>query len=324
MTVLDTYIPVIDLRGPRPDVAAAIDAACRESGFLVVTGHGVDPELIGRMHDVTLALFRQPAAWKQRWRPPPDVAGLRGMHLVPSRVSAAEDVATAPDLCEMFTMSRLGEPGVAAGAGLDGAPDGWHAPNIWPDRPADLRATWLAYYAAMEELANELMALFALGLGLAEDHFAGFVDEHITNLTANHYPAVDAAPLPEQFRKGPHSDWGTLTILYQDGTGGLEVLDRRTGGWVDVPVLEGTFVVNIGDLMATWTNDRWRSTKHRVRVPPPERRAVERVSIPYFHHPNWSARIECLPGCEVPGEDARFAPVTAGEYLMGKVAAAYT
>jgi isopenicillin N synthase-like dioxygenase len=176
----------------------------------------------------------------------------------------------------------------------------------------------------MESLANDLMRLFARALGLAEDHFARFVDEHITNLTANHYPAVDGAPLPDQFRKGPHSDWGTLTILYQDGTGGLEVLDRRTGGWVDVPVLEGTFVVNIGDLMATWTNDRWRSTKHRVRVPPPERRSVERVSIPYFHHPNWSALIECLPGCEIAGEEPRLAPVTAGEYLMGKVAAAYT
>ena len=102
------------------------------------------------MHDVTLELFRQPPDWKQRWRPPAEVAGLRGMHLVPSRVSAAEDIETAPDLCEMFTMSRLGEPGVAAGAGLDGAPDGWHAPNIWPDRPAALRPTWLAYYAAME------------------------------------------------------------------------------------------------------------------------------------------------------------------------------
>jgi isopenicillin N synthase-like dioxygenase len=317
------YIPIIDLGGPREDVARAIDEACRDSGFLVVTGHGVDADLIARMHDVTLELFAQPAEWKQQWQPPPDAAGLRGMHLVPSYVSAGEDIATAPDLCEMFTMCRLGEPEVAARADLDGAPAGWSALNIWPDRPAGLRATWLEYYAAMEALATQLLHLFAIGLGLDEHHFDRFVDEHITNLTANFYPPVDAAPLPDQFRKGPHSDWGSLTILYQDGTGGLEVFDRRSGGWVDVPVLAGTFVVNIGDLMATWTNDQWRSTKHRVRVPPPERRAVPRVSIPFFHHPNWNALIESLPGCVPPGSAPRHEPVTAGEYLLHRVEATY-
>jgi len=172
-------------------------------------------------------------------------------------------------------------------------------------------------------LATDLMRLFALGLGLDEEHFTPAIDQHITNLTANHYPPVTEAPLPDQYRKGPHSDWGSLTILYQDGTGGLEVLDRRSGDWVDVPVIPGAYVVNIGDLMATWTNDQWRSTKHRVRVPPPESRGQARVSIPYFHHPNWSAVIECLPGCERPDEAPRSAPVTAGTYLLNKVAAAY-
>ena len=192
-------------------------------------------------------------------------------------------------------------------------------------RPAGRSAAaWLDYYAAMEALAADLLRLFALGLGLDEHHFDRFVDEHVTNMTANHYPPVDAPPLPDQFRKGPHSDWGTLTILYQDGTGGLEVVDRRSGGWVDVPVIPGAFVVNIGDLMATWTNDQWRSTKHRVRVPPAARRRIPRVSVPFFHHPNWSAVIECLPGCEMPGEPPRFAPVTAGDYLLRKVEMAYT
>jgi len=329
-TSVTDYIPVIDVgsaragdQAERRRVAAEIDAACRQSGFLVITGHGVDAGLIRRMHDVTLELFAQPDEWKDRWRPPPEANGLRGMHRTPSHVSAADDVVTAADLCETFTMSRLGQPGVAAGAGLDGAPEGWSAPNIWPDRPADLQAVWLEYYDAMESLADDLMRLFALGLGLDEQHFATAVDQHITNLTANHYPPVTEAPLPDQYRKGPHSDWGSLTILFQDGTGGLEVLDRHSGEWVDVPVIPGAYGVNIGDLMATWTNDQWRSTKHRVRVPPPERRGQARVSIPYFHHPNWSAVIECLPGCARPGEPPRFAPVTAGTYLLNKVAAAY-
>jgi isopenicillin N synthase-like dioxygenase len=328
VVVAGDYIPVIDLaparRGDpaaRRAVAAAIDAACRASGFLVVVGHGVDPDLIERMHDVTLRLFALADEDKVRWA---QDGALRGFFLRPSRVSAAEDVETAPDLCEMFTMCRLGEPGVAARAGLGDAIDEWGAPNVWPDEPVELRAVWLEYYAAMEALALELMRLFAIGLGLDEHHFDDRIDEHITNLTANHYPAVLAPPSADQYRKGPHSDWGSLTILHQDDTGGLEVVDRRTGGWVDVPVLPGAYVVNIGDLMARWTNDRWHSTKHRVRVPPPERRTVPRVSIPFFHHPNWGAEIECLPGCTSSDEPPRYPPVTAGEYLLGKIGAAYT
>ncbi len=323
------YIPVIDLApahdpATRPHVAAEIDRACRTSGFLVIDGHGVDPDLIERLHDVTLELFSRPDDWKARWDAPADHLGLRGFYRVPSYVSAGEDVATAPDVCELFTMSRLGEPGVAAGAGLGDAIDRYGMPNIWPDEPPALRAVWLEYYAAMERLAGDLMRLFALGLGLDEHIFDDAIAEHITNLTANYYPPVEHDPLPNQYRKGPHSDWGTLTILYQDGTGGLEVVDRRTDGWIDVPVIPGTFVVNIGDLMARWTNDQWKSTKHRVRVPDAERRAIPRVSIPFFHHPNYDALIECLPGCSTEADPAKYPPVTSGEYLDQRVRAVYT
>ena len=236
------YIPVIDLAGARSGdpaerraVAATIDAVCRESGFLVVAGHGVDPDLIERIHRTTIELFDQPDEWKAQYDCPPESPALRGFFRTASNVSAAEDVTTSPDLCEMFTMSRLGEPGIGERAGLGDALALWGAPNIWPDRPADLREVWLEYYAAMEVLATELLRLFAIGLGLDEHHFDDKVDEHITNLTANYYPPVDHPPLPEQYRKGPHSDWGSLTILFQDGVGGLEVVDRRTGGWIDVP-----------------------------------------------------------------------------------------
>lgn len=325
------YIPVIDLapaRGgdatARRTVAVEIDQACRESGFLVVTGHGVDPDLVDRLHRVTLELFSQPDDWKAQWDCDPDARGLRGFYRVPSYVSAGEAVDTAPDICELFTMCRLGEPGVAAGARLGDAVDRYGMPNIWPDRPAELREVWLEYYAVMEGLAADLMRLFALGLDLDERVFDTAIDEHITNLTANYYPPVDVDPMPDQYRKGPHSDWGTLTILYQDGTGGLEVVDRRSGGWVDVPVIAGTFVVNIGDLMARWTNDRWKSTKHRVRVPPSEQRSTPRVSIPFFHHPNYDALIECLPSCTADGDPPRYPPVTSGRYLDDRVRAVYT
>lgn len=249
---------------------------------------------------------------------------LRGFIRTPSYVAASEDLDTAPDICEMFTMSRLGEPGVAEDARLGDAADRWGVPNIWPDRPDGFRQAWLDYYAAMEQLASELMRLFALGLGLDERYFDDFFDQHITNLTANYYPPVDSEPQPDQFRKGPHSDWGTLTILYQDGTGGLEVVDHRAGGWTEVPVMPGTFAVNIGDLMARWTNDQWRSTKHRVRVPSAERRRLARVSIPFFHHPSWDAVIECLPSCTDAEHPPLYPPVPAGRYIDEKVQAVFT
>ena len=328
--VLDGYIPVLDITAARSGdpaarllIAAKIDAACRESGFLVVSGHGIDPDLIERMHAVTLELFRQPDEWKDTWLCDLASPTLRGLFRTPSYVSAAEGVETAPDLCELFTMSRLGEPNVAKVDDLGDAYEVWSAPNVWPDRPIALRETSLQYYAAMEELSNDLMRLFALALGIEEHFFDDKIDEHITNLCANHYPPVAGRVLTGQYRKGPHSDWGSLTILYQDDTGGLEVIDRRTGDWTPVPVIPGAYVVNIGDLMSVWTNGLWHSTKHRVRVPPPDKRTIARISIPFFHTPNWSTVVECLPTCATDERPSRFEPVTSGTYLLGKLQASY-
>ncbi|MFK8024861.1 MAG: 2OG-Fe(II) oxygenase family protein, partial [Ilumatobacter sp.] len=109
-----------------------------------------------------------------------------------------------------------------------------------------------------------------------------------------------------------------------DDSGGLEVLDRATGEWSAVPVMPGSFVVNVGDLMEVWTNDRWRSAKHRVPVPPVEKRAVPRISMPYFHQPNWLAEVECLPSCLSAGEPPVHEPVRSGQYLLDKIRTAYS
>jgi isopenicillin N synthase-like dioxygenase len=132
----------------------------------------------------------------------------------------------------------------------------------------------------------------------------------------SYYPARDHAPLPGQMRAGPHTDYGTLTILRQDAVGGLEVLDPG-GAWVGVIPVPGAFIVNLGDLMARWTNDRWRSTLHRV-VDPPGSGQARRQSMPFFQNANWSAEIACLPTCLAPGEKPRYEPVLAGPHLMGK------
>ncbi len=242
-------------------------------GNELVVGHGIDPDLIEDMHRVSLDFFLSPADLKDRYEVPPDDPTIRGFYKTASYVAASDDVATAPDLCQLYTTNRLGDAGVASVEVLGDEFAVWSRPNVWPTEIPGFEPTWRRYYAALEALATEIMRLFALGLDLDERFFDDKVDDHITNLVANYYPPVDDEPLDGQYRKGPHSDWGTLTVLFQDDTGGLEVLDRDTDEWLSVPVVPGSFVVNIGDLMAVWTNDRWQSTKHRVQVPPVTRRS---------------------------------------------------
>ena len=161
------------------------------------------------------------------------------------------------------------------------------------------------------------MAVFALALGLDRDWFVPTTDKHCTDMFANYYPAVTETAVPGQLRLGAHTDYGSLTVLYQDGTpGGLQV--HRDGGWQDAPLVPGTFVVNIGDLMSRWTNDRWVSTLHRVQVPVQERWGVPRLSIPYFHQPNDDAVIEAIPTCVDVDNPPRYAPITSGENLTYK------
>ncbi len=329
--VVDGYVPVIDISSARAGdadsraaIAETIDRTCRESGFLVITGHGVDPDLVKRMEQVSLAFFHLEDQTKLQYEVPAGDPTIRGYYQTASYVAASDDVETAPDLCQLYTVCRLGFPGVSSTEMLGDDYDVWARPNPWPSEVPDFQPTWLEYYDKLESLAGELMALFALALGLDEAFFDDKIDEHITNLVANHYPPVTEDPLPGQYRKGPHSDWGTLTILHQDDTGGLEVLNRDTDEWMDVPVVPGSFVVNIGDLMAVWTNERWKSTKHRVRVPPADRREVPRVSFPYFHQPNWTAVVECLDSCLEGDEEPLYEPVTSGKYLLQKIRTAYS
>ena len=150
----------------------------------------------------------------------------------------------------------------------------------------------------MDALAIDLMRLFALALDLPERYFDSSVDRSISRLRVRNYPAPAETPEPGQLRAGAHSDYGSLTILKtEDRPGGLQVLGKD-GAWLDVPHLPGCFVVNIGDMLARWTNDRWVSTLHRVVNPPPDRVAESRrQSVVFFQNPNYDAVVSCLPSC---------------------------
>jgi isopenicillin N synthase-like dioxygenase len=315
MPLLD--VPVIDIapfrKGDaqaRQAVAAAVDRACRDIGFLVISGHGVDPALVARTRDTARAFFDLPLAEKQRVaRPAPHITrGYIGLHNE-SLARSRDPAAYGSDLNESLMIGPVDAPppAVAASGGAH------FAPNLWPEQPAALREVWCDYYRAMGSLAATVMRIFALALQLPEDHFDTKIDHHISRLRVRNYPAQDTPPAPGQIRAGAHSDYGSLTLLAtEDKPGGLQVCNAE-GAWRDVPIVPGTYIVNIGDLMARWTNDTWVSTLHRVVNPPADAgAAARRLSLVFFHNPNHDARIESL----VPGQPAKYPPTTSGEHLQ--------
>ncbi len=313
-------VPIIDidpyLRGGYPDkmaVARAVDRACRDIGFLIIEGHGVSPSLIARTTNVSRAFFDLPTDEKKRFaRPAVDI--LRGYIGVneESLARSRDRYANSSDLNESFMIGPVDLPpreyAFAPAAGNH------FAPNIWPDRPTDMRAVWTEYYRAMGSLAQTLMRIFALALGLNETFFDSKIDRHISRLRVRNYPAQDKPPAPDMIRAGAHSDYGSLTILAtEDRPGGLQVRNAE-GDWVDVPIVTDCFIINIGDLLAHWTNDSWVSTLHRVVNPPADAGAeARRQSLVFFHNPNYDAEIVCIPS--VAGERPKYQPTTSGDYL---------
>jgi isopenicillin N synthase-like dioxygenase len=177
-----------------------------------------------------------------------------------------------------------------------------------------------AYYDALAGLVARVMSAMALGLGLDDEYFTPFIDRHTSALRVLHYPDLRGHDVESgQLRAGAHTDYGTLTLLRQDDApGGLQVrgADDR---WHDVAPVPGAYVVNVGDALQRWTNDRWRSTLHRVVIPPLDAgRDCERYSLAFFHNANWDAVIECLPSCTDAADPPRHSPITAGRHLMDK------
>ncbi|MGW2100728.1 isopenicillin N synthase family dioxygenase [Streptomyces olivaceoviridis] len=319
---MDGYVPVIDLSATRTKagellVAQAISGACETSGFFTVVGHGVDQDLVDRMYAVSRAFFERPAGEKA------EVAVSPGTHgLYADAGSAAKSLGNTapPDLNEVFIAGVRGDRPVESRAPDGNTASPWGAENRWPATPPELRAVWHEYMVAMERLATDLIRLFALALGLDRHFFDDKIDDGMSTLATNNYHPLSGPPLPGQLRKGAHTDWGTLTILYQDGAGGLEVEQKRRGRR-EVPFIQGSFVVNIGDLMAFWTTGRWVSTLHRVRNPA-ERRTGARISIPFFHMPRHDAPVEPLFPFSDAATETRFRTATTpGEWYRERLAA---
>ncbi|MGN6101496.1 MAG: isopenicillin N synthase family dioxygenase [Devosia sp.] len=293
-----------------------VDAICRTTGFLAIADHGVPRDTIAGLWSKAAAFFDQPVEVKQAARAP--YPGYPYGYLGPDSeaLAASRGVATPPDLKESFNGGPLSvPPGMTDKEALGFC----YAETIWPSAPAGFKDAWQAYYRAMEDLAARIMRLFAVALTLPEDYFDPMIDHPVSALRALNYPEQTVAPQPGQLRAGAHSDYGSLTILLpQAGSKGLQI-QRADGSWVDVPPVPDAFIINIGDLMQRWTNDRWVSTVHRVVNPAnPEEARQRRQSFAFFHQPNWFAEIACLDVCLAVGDKPKYEPVLSGPYLMGK------
>jgi len=317
-------VPIIDLapywteaEARKRKMAQQAGEACRDIGFLIIAGHGVPLDLIGAVDDVSREFFDLPLEEKMRVvRPAPDVT--RGYIPMEGESVARSRGAYAPgDLNESM---MIGPVDGADTAYYHGPAAGKHfAPNLWPARPAAFRTVYTTYYRVMADLACTLMRLFALALDQPETFFDDKIDKHISRLRVRNYPAPLESPKPGQLRAGAHSDYGSLTILKtEDKPGGLQVFNKA-GEWVDVPIVPDCFIVNVGDLMARWTNDAWVSTLHRVVNPPMAVADMSRrQSLVFFHNPNYDAVIECIPSCQSPSHPPQYPVTTSGEHLRSQ------
>src|SRR5262252_2061880 len=312
-----SHIPIIDAselvaggRTPRR-VAEELGAACRESGFFYVVGHGVDAALQSRLRDLSRGFFAQDLETKLAIRMALGGRAWRGYFRVGDELTSGK-----PDQKEGLYFGvelPADDPRVLAGTPL-------HGPNLYPEKPAALREAVLEYMAALNALGHRLMAGLALSLGLEESYFADrLTGEPLTLFRIFNYPPPAN---PALWGVGEHTDYGLLTILLQDDAGGLEVKSRSR--WVAAPPLPGAFVCNIGDMLERMTGGWFRSTPHRVR----NLSVHGRLSFPFFLDPGYAAEVPPLPDRAAAaddgsrrwdGQDLRAFTGTYGDYLLSKV-----
>jgi isopenicillin N synthase-like dioxygenase len=309
-------IPVVDLTGAggataaqAKSVASAIHRACRETGFFYVANHGVPQPLVDTQFEWAKRLFDLPAEQKRamHMNRSPSTAGYEpiGGQRLDSQDAGAE--VAPPDLKESFYCGmELPDDHPLAQHRLRG-----FGHNQWPANMPGFREQMLAYRKAMNELGDRLLSLLATSLELPADWFVPFFDMPVAILRLIKYPPHPANAAANQIGAGAHTDWGGVTLLAQDDVGGLEVRNA-TGDWIQAPPLRGTFVINLGDLMARWTNGIYNSNMHRVKNNSSGR---DRYSVPYFYSPRPDALIEPMPGCVTDEYPRRFASCTAAEHM---------
>ncbi len=315
------HVPTVDLAGwwngsraTRESIARSVDRAARTVGFMQIVGHRIPPTAIDGLTAGLDQFFALPLDVKQRYTAPPEVN--RGYAAPRSeRLSYSLGVDSPADLFEAFNVGA----GTGDFPGLDLDPI-IYADNRWPVEAPRFRPGVATWFGHTQSLARTLESVFALALGLPEHHFAPFTDHSIDVLRMVHYALPERTEIePDQLGMGAHTDYGIVTILWADPVVGLQVLDRN-GEWTSAVPAPGVLLVNLGDLLARWTNDAWVSTMHRV-VPPRDGRgrSLRRRSAAFFHDGNADAVISTLPTCRAADGSSPYADVTVAEHLAQKL-----
>ena len=310
-----TSIPVIDisplygddLAGARA-VAADIRRASVEAGFFYIRGHHMPPDLMRATLMASKFFFSRPDAEKRAIQ-------VNGAHrgYVPFAQTTLGRQYKA-DLKESFNFAfpfAADDPDVVAGKPLIGV-------NQWPQGEEVWRSVLEDYYRTLFEVGQRVLEGFALALDTPRTYFRDLYKRPLVRTRLLHYPPQPEGSGEDQFGAAPHTDWGCMTLLWQDQVGGLQVRNRA-GQWIDAPYIEGTFVVNIGDMLERWSNDLFVSTPHRVV----NASGRERYSIPMFYDPDFDTAVECLPNCSGPGNPPKYPRTVAGEYITAKYDEAY-
>ena len=309
-------LPIIDIaplyqQDPHAiaQVSAAIDRACREWGFFYIKGHPISAARIETLTQAAKTFFALPLEDKLRI----DITQTRHHRGYGAIATEQLDPALPSDLKETFDMGLhlpADHPDVLAEKPLRG-------PNRHPALPG-WEVLMEQHYLDMQALAQTLLRAMTPALGVPEDFFDQRFTQPVSVFRMIHYPPRHTATSAEQQGAGAHTDYGCITLLYQDNAGGLQVRNVD-GEWIDAPPIEGTFVVNLGDMMARWSNALYLSTPHRVISP----LGVDRYAMPFFAEPHPDTAIECLPGCQSASNPPRYPATTCAEFLLSRFADTY-
>ena len=301
-------LPIIDMSSLQTgigikELAGKVNEACKGTSFFLIANHGIPENIIDSAMQASRLFFEQPIEARMK--------SLKDeFHRGYLPFGTTQYPGQGPDLKDTFDVGidlPLDDPQVKAGLPL-------HGPNQWPDLE-NFRTPVETYFTAIHQLGLQLLEVFALSLNIDRQFFTQYYTKPTVLMRMMHYLPQSSSLSSNSIGATAHTDFGLMTILNQDNLGGLEI-QLLDGSWISAPSIPGTFVVNIGQLMARWTNDVYKATTHRVI----NRSNKERYSIPFFFNPNHYAKVQCIPSCQSPERPPKYSDVLAGEHIANLVA----